>query len=116
MKGKFPQRMKLADTIPLYNAKEKYLVDNYRPISLLITLSKILEKLMHNRVYTYLNENNLLYRSQYGFRTRHSCESAVSELMSVILKGHDTQKSTVAVFIDLSKAFDTLSHSLLLQK
>ena len=114
--GKFPQRMKLADTIPLYKAKEKYLVDNFRPISLLITLSKILEKLMHNRVYTYFNENNLLYRSQYGFRTRHSCENAVSELVSVILKGHETQKSTVAVFIDLSKAFDTLSHSILLQK
>ena len=114
--GNFPQRMKLADTIPLYKAKEKYLVDNFRPISLLITLSKILEKLMHNQVYTYLNENNLLYRSQYGFRTRHSCENAVSELVSVILKGHETQKSTVAVFIDLSKAFDTLSHSILLQK
>ena len=114
--GKFPQRMKLADTVPLYKAKEKYLVDNFPPISLLITLSKILEKLMHNRVYTYFNENNLLYRSQYGFRTRHSCENAVSELVSVILKGHETQKSTVAVFIDLSKAFDTLSHSILLQK
>ena len=82
--GKFPQRMKLADTIPLYKAKEKYLVDNFRPISLLITLSKILEKLMHNRVYTYFNENNLLYRSQYGFCTRYSCENAVSELVSVL--------------------------------
>ena len=114
--GKFPQRMKLADTIPLYKAKEKYLVDNFRPISLLITLSKILEKLIHNRVYTYFEENNLLYRSQYGFRTRHSCENAVSELVSVVLKGHESQKSTVVVFIDLSKAFDTLSHSILLQK
>ena len=71
---------------------------------------------MHNQVYTYLNENNLLNRSQYGFLTRHSCENAVSELVSVTLKGHETQKSTVAVFIELSKAFDTLSHSLLLQK
>ena len=114
--GKFPQRMKLADTIPLYKAKEKYLVDNFRPISLLITLSKILEKLIHKRVYTYFEENNLIYKSQYGFCTRHSCENAVSELVSVVLKGHETQKSTVAVFIDLSKAFDTLSHSILLQK
>ena len=82
--------MKLADTIPLYKAKEKYLVDNFRPISLLITLSKILEKLIHKRVYTYFEENNLIYRSQYGFRTRHSCENAVNELVSVVLKGHET--------------------------
>ena len=114
--GMFPYRMKLADTIPLYKAKEKYLVDNFSPISLLITLSKILEKLIHKRVYTYFKENNLIYGSQYGFRSKHSCENAVSELVSVVLKGHETQKSTVALFINLSKAFDTLSHSFLLQK
>ena len=67
-------------------------------------------------MYTYFEENNLIYRSQYGFRTRHSCENAVSELVSVVLKGHETQKSTVVVFIDLSKAFYTLSHNILLQK
>ena len=108
--------MKLADMIPLYKSKEKNLVNNFRPISLLITLSKILEKLMHKRVYAYLEENNLIYNSQYGFRPRHSCENAVSELISVILKGHEFKKSTVAVFLDLSKAFDTLDHEILLCK
>ena len=108
--------MKLTDMIPLYKSKEKNLVNNFRPISLLITLSKILEKLMHKRVYAYLEENNLIYNSQYGFRPRHSCENAVSELISVILKGHELKKSTVAVFLHLSKAFDTLDHEILLSK
>ena len=66
-KGIFPEVMKLAATLPLYKNKEKYLVDNYRPISLLITLSKILEKLMHKRVYRHLKENNLIYNSQMVF-------------------------------------------------
>ena len=114
--------MKLADTVPLYKSKEWYIIDNYRPISLLITLSKILEKLIHKRVYNHLEENNLIYNSQYGFRPKHSCENAdscenaVGELLSVILKGQEKNKSTVAVFLDLSKAFDTLSHPVLLQK
>ena len=114
--GIFPDAMKLADTVPLYKSKEQYIIDNYRPISLLITLSKILEKLIHKRVYNHLEENILIYNSQYGFWPKHSCENAVGELLSVILKGQENNKSTVAVFLDLSKAFDTLSHPVLLQK
>ena len=114
--GIFPEAMKLADTVPLYKSKEWYIIDNYCLISLLITLSKILEKLIHKRVYNHLEENNLIYNSQYGFRPKHSCENAVEELLSVILKGQENNKSTVAVFLDLSKAFDTLSHPVLLQK
>ena len=88
------------------------MVDNYRPISLLITLSKLLEKLVHKRIYNFLDSNGIIYNSQYGFRPNHSCENAVSELLSVILKGYERNKSTVAVFLDLSKAFDTLSHEI----
>ena len=114
--GIFPDAMKLTDTVPLYKSKERYIKDNYRAISLLITLSKILEKLIHKRVYNHFEENNLIYNSQYGFRLKHSCENAVGELLSVILKGQENNKSTVAVFLELSKAFDTLSHPVLLQK
>ena len=96
--GIFPDTMKLSDTVPLYKSNERYLLDNYRPISLLITLSKILEKLIHKRVYKHLEENNLIYNSQYGFWPKHSCENAVGELLSVILKGQENNKSTVAVF------------------
>ena len=114
--GSFPNKMKVADTVPLFKGKDRSLVDNYQPISLLITISKLLEKLMHKRLYSFLEGNELIYNSQYGFRPNHSCENAVSELLSVILKGYEQQKSTVAVFLDLSKAFDTLSHEILLQK
>ena len=71
---------------------------------------------MHKRLYGFLNDNGLIYNSQYGFRPKHSCENAVSELLSVILKGYEMQKSTAAVFLDLSKAFDTLSHKIFLEK
>ena len=92
------------------------MLDNYQPISLLITLSKLLEKLVHKRIYKFIDNNGLIYNSQYGFRPKHLCENAVSELLSVILKGYESNKSTVAVFLDLSKAFDTLSHEILLRK
>ena len=71
---------------------------------------------MHKRIYRHLEDNNLIYNSQYGFRPKHSCENAVGELLNIIMKGHENNKTTVAVFLDLNKAFDTLSHSVLLSK
>ena len=114
--GVFPDVMKLADVVPLYKAKEKFLETNYRPISLLTTMSKILEKVVYNRVYTFLNDNNQLYANQYGFRNRHSCDNAVSDVVSHIVKNLEANKTSVALFLDLSKAFDTLDHDLLLHK
>ena len=114
--GEFPDLMKLGDVIPLYKAKEKYLTTNYRPISLLTTTSKILEKLMYKRTYNFLIETNQLYPGQYGFRSNHSTEHAISELIGNIAKGFENNKYTIGIFLDLSKAFDTLSHSILLQK
>ena len=65
--GIFPDVMKLADVVPLYKSREKFLETNYRPISLLTTMSKVLEKIVYSRVYKFLNDNNQLYESQYGF-------------------------------------------------
>ena len=65
--GIFPDIMKLGDIVPLYKAKEKFLETNYRPISLLTTMSKLLEKVVYKRVYKFLTENDQLYESQYGF-------------------------------------------------
>ena len=71
--GVFPTDMKKADTVPLYKSKDKDDKNNYRPISLLLTVSKLLEKIMYNRTYNFLTKYNQIYNSQYSFRTGHSC-------------------------------------------
>ena len=114
--GSFPNTMKLADVVPLYKSKEKYYTTNYRPISLLLTTSKLLEKILYTRVYTFLTDHQQLYQSQYGFRTNHSCESAICELVGNIVKSQELKHYTIGLFLDLSKAFDTLDHNILLQK
>ena len=67
--GVFPKKMKLAETTPLYKGKETYYTTNYRPISLLLTISKLLEKIVYKRTYDFLNQTDQFYKSQYGFRT-----------------------------------------------
>ena len=71
---------------------------------------------MYKRTYHFLDHNGLIYHSQYGFRNNNSCELAASELLGEIVKGKDTKKHTLVAYLDLSKAFDTLDHSILLQK
>ena len=83
--GCFPDRMRYADVVPLYKSKEHYLTTNYRPISLLITISKLLEKVMYTRTYNFLTSTDQLYAGQYGFRKQHSCENAICELVSEII-------------------------------
>ena len=114
--GIFPTGMKSADVIPLFKSKEKFLVNNYRPISLLVTISKILEKIIYTRTYKFLCATDQLYQSQYGFRTGHSCENAISKLVGTIAKHKEEKHVSIGVFIDLSKAFDTLNHKMLLNK
>ena len=113
--GTFPCQMKNAEVIPLYKNKEDLCV-NYRPISLLMTMSKLLEKIVYKRTYNFLDTTGQLYSSQCGFRSKHSCENAISELVGHVIKGHERKEHTAAIFLDLSKAFDTLDHSLLLRK
>ena len=93
--GSFPEIMKHADVIPLYKSKEKYIVNNYRPISLLVTISKILEKIVYTRIYNFLCTTDQLYQSQYGFRTGHSCENAICELVGTIAKNKEEKKHTI---------------------
>ena len=81
--------MKHAEVVPLYKGKEKDLSVNYRPISLLVMISKILEKIVYMRTYDFLDTSGQLYSSQYGFRSKHSCENAISELIGQIVKGHE---------------------------
>ena len=114
--GIFPDDMKRADTVPLYKAKEQYYTTNYRPISLLLTLSKVLEKIVYKRTVRFLDSNNTIYNSQYGFREKYSCTDTVMELCTEILKARENNLNTISVFLDLSKAFDTLDPKILLSK
>ena len=114
--GIFPDSMKIAHVTPLYKSGSELLNTNYWPISLLPVLSKIFEKVMYSRVYNFLQSSNQLFKSQYGFCKGHSCENAVQELLSAITKGFDHKEYTAALFLNLSKAFDTLNHNILFQK
>ena len=114
--GIFPEKMKTAKVVPLHKSKHKDETTNYRPISLLLTLSKILEKIMYKRVYEFLTKTNQLYSSQYGFRKNHGCDQAIGELVANISKGIEQKKLTAGVFLDLSKAFDSLEHSVIFKK
>ena len=114
--GVFPDLMKLAQVIPLYKGKSREFETNYRPISLLTTMSKIVEKIVYTRVYKFLTSTGQISESQYGFRSNHSCEHAVAHVIGSILKNLENKKSTISVMLDLSKAFDTIEHSIMLQK
>ena len=109
--GIFPDLMKLAEVIPLYKGKSRESETNYRPISLLTTLSKVVEKVVYSRVYKFLSKTGQICESQYGFRSKHSCEHAVARVVGSILKNLENNKSTISVMLDLSKAFDIIEHS-----
>ena len=91
-------------------------MDNYRAISLLPAISKVCEKFVYNHLYTYFISNNLLYKGQYGFREDHSTEMDNIELVDRIITALDDKKLPISIFMDLSKAFDTLNHEILLCK
>ena len=114
--GVFPDVMKIADVVPLYKGKCRFEVESYKPISLLLTILKLLEKLIYSRVYNFLMSSNQLYESQYGFHRNHACEHAIGEFISEVVKNRQLRNITVGIFLDLSKAFDTLEHSVIYSK
>ena len=114
--GVFPNLMKVAEIVSPRKGGDELLCNNYRPIPLLITISKILEKVIYERTYSFLEKNNILFQSQYGFRTKHSCADAIAELIGEITKNKENGLYTAGIFLDLSKAFDTLPHMILLNK
>ena len=115
--GIFPSRLKIARVIPLFKDKDpETSFENYRPISLLTALSKIFEKVVSIQMIHYLNTNGLFYPNQYGFRKGHSTEQATLELIDRLTQDISNNKNPFAIFLDLSKAFDTLDHNILLDK
>ena len=114
--GYVPKILKIAKVIPIYKNKNPELYTNYRPISLLPSLSKIIEKVVHKRLYHFLNSQHILYDSQYGFRPKRSTIQAITQLTAHILDTLDNKQHSICVFLDLSKAFDTINHATLLVK
>lgn len=114
--GLFPDAMKIAKVVALFKKGDTLLADNYRPISLLSVISKILERVVNNQLYNYLNEHNILVETQYGFRKKHSTTNAVQHLTGEILSGFEKKFSTLSVFIDLRKCFDSCRHNIILDK
>ena len=114
--GIFPNKLKIAKVIPLFKKGDIYTFDNYRPISLLPSISKIFERTMYDQIYNYFQNNELFYNSQYGFRKNHSTELATLEIIDRIIQEMDKYNTPINIYIDLSKAFDTIDHNILLCK
>ena len=114
--GIFPSNLKIAKIMPLQKQPNNCNIDNFRPISLLPSISKVIEKCVFDQVYEYFEKNKLLYDSQYGYRQSHSTETACLEIIDRLHRQLDQNKTPLCIFIDLSKAFDTLDHAILLSK
>lgn len=114
--GCFPNLLKLSKVICLYKKGDPKEMSNYRPISLLSVFSKIVEKLLAKRILNFLEVNNVLSSNQHGFKEGRSTISALTSILDFIYKNLDTGNKVMAVFIDLSKAFDCVDHDILLKK
>ena len=115
-KCEYPVQMKMAKVIALYKKGKRYEANNYRPISLLSISNKLLEKLLCRRVMKFLNANNILFKFQYGFRKLHSTTHALIEFTDSVRRFLDDGNYVINIFVDLTKAFDTVDHEILSYK
>ena len=114
--GIFPDALKLGKVIPIFKSGSKLDINNYRPISLLSTFSKIIEKLMHHSLYKFPENNKVIYQSQFGFQKNKSTTHSLIEIVETIRTRIENKHYGCGIFIDLKKAFDTVNHDILLQK
>ena len=116
MTGVFPSVLKTAKVVPVFKKDSKLNYSNYRPISLLSNIEKMLEKLMYKRLYAFLDYNNIIYDLQFGFRQQYSTSHALINITENIRKALEDGNIGCGVFVDLQKAFDTVDHQILLAK
>ena len=114
--GKFPSNLKIANVIPIFNSGSKMECGNYRPISLLPIFGKFFEKIMHSRIYSFIESQNILIKSQYGFQKGKSTEQALVDIQSKIVNSFENKEIPCCIFLDFAKAFDTVNHKILIDK
>ena len=114
--GIFPDQMKRAKIKPLFKKGDKQNMQNYRPISVLSVFSKVLEKLIYNRLLSFLKQHHILTKAQHGFRENKSTETASQSFIESVQEALDNQRKVIGIFLDLSKAYDVINHETLLDK
>ena len=114
--GIFPDNLKIAKIVPFYKKGDDGLFTNYRPISLLPSVSKIFKRVIFSQLMLYFDRYKLLYKSQYGFRKNHCTELAALKFIDKIIHSMDNGHIPVGILIDLSNAFDTIDHNILVSK
>ena len=114
--GIVPDKMKIAKVIPLFKSGDNNIYQNYRPVSVLPSLSKIIENIVYYRLIDYINKFDILNSNQYGFRQLYSTSMAKLHFVEKIHTVVDKGEYSIGVFLDLAKAFDTVNHTILLDK
>lgn len=114
--GIYPDELKVARVVPIYKGGERSDPRNYRPISVLNAINTVFEKVLCKRIQNFLNKYNIICHNQHGFRPQRSTSSAVLVLSQLINSALHNNKLAIVVYLDISKAFDTVDHTILQQK
>ena len=114
--GIFPFELKIGNVVPIFKSSDEIVFSNLRPVAVLPVFSKLLERLVYNRLIFFITNNKLLYEYQFGFQKGKSTHLALISLVDKITEALDCGECAIDIFLDLSKAFDTVNHNILLTK